>query len=189
MKLENNFATFRSRAGHLVRVRPIRFDDAPSLVDIFEHMTVESRYKRFHQTMDHVSPGRVQQEAINIAQADSNSHWGLLAFADLPDRQHAPVGAVRFVRTAPHEAEVAISIRDDFQNMGVGTQLMHMLAETAREMGLQRLIADIQNDNPAIWYVLKSLPYHVTRLPEGSGSNIVISLTSPRELAGSISPG
>ena len=186
MKVENNFVTFRSRAGNLVRVRPIRFDDAPSLVDIFEHMTAESRYKRFHQTLDHVSQSRVQQEAISIAQADSNSNWGLLAFTDLPDQQHVPVGAVRFVRTAAHEAEVAISIRDDFQNMGIGTQLMHMLAGAAREMGLQRLFADIQNDNPAIWHVFKSLPYDVTRLPEGTGSNVVISLITPRDLTGSI---
>lgn len=189
MKLEDKFVTFRSQASHLIQVRPIRFDDAPSLVDIFEHMTAESRYKRFHQTMDQVSPSRVQQEAINIAQADSNSNWGLLAFTDLPDRPHAPIGAVRLVRTAPHEAEVAISIRDDFQNQGIGTQLMRMLAEAAQAMGFQRLIAAIQNDNPAIWHVFRKLPYDVAHSTEGTVSNIVISLTTPRELTNPIFPG
>ena len=187
MQVEDKTVTFRSRADHLVQVRPMRFDDAPLLVDIFEHMTAQSRYSRFHQTMDHVNPSRVRQEAINIAQADSSNNWGLVAFADLPDRQNVPIGAVRFVRTAPYEAEVAISIRDDFQNMGIGTQLMRMLAEEAHKMGLHQLVADIQNDNPAIWYVIKSLPYHVHRLSEGVYSNIVISLTSPRDLTGSIS--
>ena len=189
MKVKDKTVTFRSRADHLVQVRPMRFDDAPLLVDIFEHMTAQSRYRRFHQTLEHVNPDRIRQEAINIAQAETSSNWGLIAFADLPDRQNVPIGAVRFVRTAPYEAEVAISIRDDFQNVGIGTQLMHMLAEAAHKMGLQRLVADIQNDNPAIWYVFKSLPYHVHRLPEGVCSNIVISLTSPRDMAGSISTG
>ncbi len=152
-------------------------------------MSAQSRYRRFRQTTDHVSPSRIRQEAANIAQADPGKNWGLIAFSDLPDRQNVPVGAVRFVRTAQYEAEVAISIRDDFQNVGIGTQLMHMLAEEAYKMGLRRLVADIQNDNPAIWYVFKSLPYHVHRLPEGVSSNIVISLTSPPDKAGSISTG
>ena len=189
MKIEDKTVTFYSRAGHLVRVRPMQFDDAPLLVDIFEHMSSQSRYRRFRQTTDHMNPNRIRQEATNIAQADPSSNWGLIAFADLPDRQNAPIGAVRFVRTKLDEAEVAISIRDDFQNVGIGTQLMHMLAEEAHRLGLQRLVADIQNDNPAIWYVFKSLPYHVDRLPEGTCSNIVISLTSPPVMAGPISTG
>lgn len=189
MVVDDNTVSFFSRAGHLVHVRTMRFDDAPLLVNIFEHMTAESRYRRFHQTLDHVEPSRVQQEAINIAQAGSGSGWGLIAFTDLPDRQNVPIGAVRFVRTVPNEAEVAISLRDDFQNEGIGTQLMHILADSARKMGVKQLVADIQNDNPAIWHVFKSLPYHVLRQPEGLNSNVVISLTSPRDLASSISIG
>ena len=72
-----------------------------------------------------MEPGRVQREAISIAQADSSSHWGLIAFADLPDRKNAPVGAARLVRTTPIEADVAISIRDDFQNTGIGSDRPH----------------------------------------------------------------
>ena len=70
MKVEDKTVAFRSRAGHTVRVRPLQFDDAPLLVDIFEHMTAQSRYRRFRQTTDHVSPSRIRQEAANIAQAD-----------------------------------------------------------------------------------------------------------------------
>jgi len=189
MEIKDKTVTFRSRENHLVEVRSINFGDAPLLVDIFDHMTSESRYRRYHQTLDHVSHDRVRQEAINIAQADPSTNWGLIAFTDLPDRQNVPIGAVRFVCTSPLEAEVAISIRDDFQNVGIGTHLTHMLADAARKKGLQRLIADIQNNNPAIWHVFNSLPYHVLRQPEGVNSNIVISLTSPRHLAGSIATG
>lgn len=189
MNAVNIIDSFSSNAGHLIHVRPIRFEDAPLLVEIFEHMTSESRYRRYHQTLDHVHPSRVQREAINIAQADPSTNWGLIAFTDLPDRKSVPIGAVRFVRTAQHEAEVAISICDNFQSLGIGTRLMHMLAETARDMGLHRLVADIQNNNPAIWHVFKNLPYNILRKPEGITSTIVITLTSPRELAGPISTG
>jgi len=184
MKTQASTTTFISTAGHLMVVRPIRPDDAPLLVEIFEYMTAESRYRRYHQTLDHVSAKRVWKEALNIANADSNNNRGFIAFTDLPNRRNVPVGAARFVRTGPEEAEVAISIRDDFQNLGIGTQLMRLLAEEAHALGYRRLIADIQNDNPAIWHVFKSLPYHIIRSPEGSNSNIIVSLNSLPETAG-----
>ena len=87
MKHQDQFITFRSRAGHIVRVRPMQFEDSSLLVDIFENMSSESRYRRFHQTMDQVNPTRVHQEAANIAQADPSRNWGLIAFVDLPRQQ------------------------------------------------------------------------------------------------------
>ncbi len=179
----DNIIAFHAQNGQLIRTRPLGPDDAPSLVSIFEHMTPDSRYRRFHQTLNHVNPHRVQQEAANIAQTSAGNNWGLIAFTDLVDEPDVPIGAVRFIRTAPHEAEVAISIRDDFQNQGIGTQLMRMLAETARQMGLKRLVADIQNDNPAIWHVFKNLPFDVQRQPEGLYSHIVIPLISEKDPA------
>jgi acetyltransferase len=181
--------TFHSAAGHLIHVRRLQFDDAPLLVDIFEHMTSDSRYRRFHQTLDYVSASRMQQEALQIAHADPEKNRCLIAFTDLPGRSGMPIGAVRFVYTGPQEAEVAISIRDDFQNMGIGTQLMQLLAEEARMMGFSRLTADIQNDNLAIWHVFKSLPYPVHRSPDGSFSTIVITLTPQNAGSSSNSTG
>lgn len=172
---------FESKQGQLIRVRHITPGDAALLVDIFEHMSSDSRYKRFNQSLDSVVPDRVWREATKIVEADTDKKQGLLAFADLPDQAAVPVGAVRFVETGPAEAEVAISLRDDFQNMGIGTRLMHMLAREARDLGYVTLTASIRNDNPAIWRVFNSLPYEVVRTPEGSFSDITIRLDRPRQ--------
>jgi acetyltransferase len=177
--------TFHSNAGHLIHVRRLQSDDAPLLVDIFEHMTSDSRYRRYHQTLDHVSADRIQQEALQITQADPGKNRCLIAFTDVPGQTAVPIGAVRFVQTSPQEAEVAISIRDDFQNMGIGTQLMRLLAEEARVMGFRRLTADILNDNLAILHVFNSLPYPVLRSLEGTNSNLMITLTPQGEIVSS----
>jgi len=186
---QQQYATFRSTANHLIHIRPLQPDNAPLLVDIFEHMTSESRYRRYHQTLDHVSANRIQQEALLIAQADPDKNRCLIAFTDLPGQAAVPIGAVRFVQTAADEAEVAISIRDDFQNMGIGTQLMRLLVEEARMLGLRRLTADIQNDNLAIWHVFKSLPYPLRRSPDGMNSTIMITLAPQNEIASSTLTG
>jgi len=141
-------------------------------------MTSESRYRRYHQTLDHVSPSRIWQEAENITQADPEHNRGLLALIDLPGEEVVPVGAVRFVATSPEEVEVAISIRDDYQNKGIGTRLMRLMADEAQALGYHQLTAGIQNDNPAIWQVFSKLPYKVKRVPQGSYSNIMITLNS-----------
>ena len=173
--LENN--SFSAKDGHVIRVRELRPDDAALLVEIFEHMSPDSRFKRYNQALGDVAAVRVWQEAIQIAYGDAQKEYGLIALTNLEEKERVPVGAARLVETGPGVAEVAISLRDEFQNLGIGTRLMQMLAEKARELGFRELTASIRNDNPAIWQVFNSLPFEVKRVPEGGFSEITVSLS------------
>jgi acetyltransferase len=174
-KTETN-ERFFSKEGHDIRVRRVEAADTRHLVDIFEHMSSESRYLRYNQSLDDVEPARVWEEATKIACADRDKNHCLIAFTDLPDGTSIPVGAARLVETDPGIAEVAISLRDDFQNIGIGRQLMRLLAFEARDAGYRTLTASIRNDNPAIWKVFNKLPFEVIRAPEGSFSEVTIKL-------------
>ncbi len=175
IKKETNYS-FLSKEENRIWVRRLMPKDGPFLVSVFDHMTPESRYRRFHQTLDNVSTSRVRQEAENIAQADPQTNRGLLALANHPEEGLVPVGAVRIVELNPQEVELAISIRDDFQNQGIGTQLVKLIAYEARVLGYKRIVANIQNDNVAIINVFNKLPYDMQRLSQGSYSDIVITL-------------
>ncbi|HEX6385393.1 MAG TPA: GNAT family N-acetyltransferase [Anaerolineae bacterium] len=170
--------SFETKTGLAVRVRPIQPDDAPYLVAIFEHMSSESRYRRFHQPVDNVGEARVWTEAERIAQADPETAEGLIAFADLPNEPNAPVAAARYVRLEPTVAEAAISVRDDLQNIGIGTRLLQLLAEEAREAGVHKLVAVVQNSNKPIWRILEHLSFAVKREPQGAVSEVEIDLLS-----------
>jgi GNAT superfamily N-acetyltransferase len=172
---------FQTKDGQEVRVRRLVYDDAVYLVDIFEHMSSDSRYRRFHQTTDHLHPGRIWREAENIAHMDEARQGGLLAFADLPDRPNAPIGAARFVCLGEGRAETAVSVRDDMQNKGIGSALLKMLAEEARKHGIKQLVADVFNSNKGVIAILNKLPYIVTRKLEGVYSTIEIDLTRPKK--------
>lgn len=176
MNLQERTSSFVAKNGQKIFVRHLRDNDAPLLVSVFNHMTSESRYRRFHQTVDNISPSRIWQEAQNIAQADPHYNHGLIAFVEHPMEGFLPVGAVRIVKLNPDEAEVAISIRDDFQNIGIGTKLMRLVADNAQILGYKRLVADIQNNNQAVLQVFYKLPYSVQRELEGSTSHIVVTL-------------
>lgn len=171
------YETISAKNGLLVEVRPIQPDDAPNLIDLFEHMGSESRYLRFHQTLDNPSPRRVRREAEQIVKPEPHK-FGLLAFADLPDQLHAPIGGARYVGVGEGVAEVAISVRDDMQRKGIGTQLMKLLIEKARARGIRRLVADVKNNNKGVWRLLEGLEVPMKRTIEGVYSLIEIDLTS-----------
>lgn len=168
--------TFFTKTGVQVYVRPIQPDDTPFLVDIFQHMGSESRYRRFLQAVDHVSEERIWQEAERIAHTDPQHSGSLLAFVDLPDAPQTPIAAARYVEMEPETAEIALSVRDDWQSMGIGTQLLKELVEIARRAGFVCLVGMIQNDNEAIKQVLRRLPYRVQFEAEGTISNIEVLL-------------
>ncbi|MCB8983068.1 MAG: GNAT family N-acetyltransferase [Ardenticatenaceae bacterium] len=177
--------SFTTKDGQEISVRRLRHDDAVYLVDIFENMSSDSRYRRFHQMTDNLQPALIWREAENIAHLDEARQGGLIAFADLPDRPQAPIAAARFVCLGEGRAETAVSVRDDMQNKGIGTQLLHLLTEEARAQGIQKLVADIMNNNRAILGVLRKLPYVVSRVPDGLYSTLEIDLTRLKEEEGS----
>lgn len=174
MKLQDMLYTFHTKDGLLIGVRHLRHDDAVYLVDIFENMSADSRYQRYHQIVDHFHAGRIWQEAETIAHMDAKKQGGLIAFADLPDNSNTPVGAARYVCLGERSAETAVSIRDDMQGGGIGSELLNVLAEEARHKGIQQLVAEVLTSNKGMMGVLKKLPYEITR--EIDGANYVLTV-------------
>ena len=168
--------TFPTKTGITVRVRYLEPEDVPLLVDIFEHMGDESRYRRFNQPLERVTTERVWTEAENIAQAVMTNSRGLIAFADLADQPNAPVAAARYVLIGNDEAEVALSVRDDMQGQGIGKRMFQLLIEEARRAGLQRLVGSVQNENAAVWGLLRHVNLPIEHIPDGAVTEIVIQL-------------
>lgn len=181
MKLEEMLYTFYTKDGILIGVRHLSFDDAVYLVDIFENMGADSRYQRYHQSIDHVNAARIWQEAETIAHMDDKKQDGLIAFADFPDKPNAPVGAARYICIGDGRADTGVSVRDDMQGQGIGSELMGLLAEEARHNGIQELVADVLNNNKGIMRILQKLPYEMTRRPEGVYSTLTIHLDRLKE--------
>jgi len=139
----------------LLRIRPLKPEDARYLVNLFEHMGQESRYLRFNLALTDPSPDLVWAEAERLARIDPEQDGAWLVFADLPDQPEAPIAGARFVRTDETTAEVSIAVRDDMQNQGVGSHLLPFVIEQARVAGVCKLTAAIQRNNRPLWYLLK----------------------------------
>ncbi len=175
---------FTAKDGIPVWVRLLRQKDAAFLVDLFEHMGPESRYRRFHRVADNVPATQVWEEAERIATAVPSEQLGLIAFSSLPEEGEVAVGAARIVWLTDTSAELAMSIRDDRQGQGIGRRLLTMVLELAQVAGAETITGMVQNDNDSMWYLLAHLPYPVQRMIDGSESEIAIDLTQTKEDVG-----
>ena len=167
---------FISKQGRRIGVRQIRADEPHLLLDLFAHMSSESRYQRFLQTVDHLSTQRLWDEATHIAQQSEAGDVCLGGFVVDKGGQETLIGAARYVHVDDDSVEIALSIRDDYQNQGIGTGLLALLIAEARARGVRQVVATVQNDNERMLHLLHRLDMPVTRTVDGASSFFAIDL-------------
>ena len=130
------------RDGTLVRMRPIRSDDAPRLVALYDHLSRDTRYHRFFSVMHRLPP----DWARFLATVDYRSRLALVV--ESPDDADTLVAVARYEPTTESgTAEVAFVVQDGWQERGLGTVLFSELLAAAELNGIRRFRAWILADN------------------------------------------
>lgn len=171
---------FLARNDLPVRVRPMQTDDVPYLLEIFGKMGAESRYNRFNETLVDPDEEMVWTEAEHIAEAIGRNSYGLLAFVDRPEIENTPIAGVRWVMVGPDTAEMAVSVTDEYQGLGIGTRLVELLVEEARAAGIRHLVGTVNSENSSMWAVLHKLPYPLSYVQDGATTAIKLDLEQSR---------
>ena len=133
-------------------VRQVRSADAPHLADGFARLSARSRQLRFLAPKKELSPAELRY----FTDVDHHDHE-VLGALDYAGRRG--VGIARYVRDAddPQAAEIAVTIVDDWQGRGLGTELVALLSERARSEGIRRFTALVAADNPAMAGLLRNV--------------------------------
>ena len=145
-------------------IRPIEPGDRAAFIAAFERLSATSRYRRFMSPHDHLS----ESELRYFTEVDHHDHEALVAID--PDAGEG-IGVARYVRDRerPDSAEIAVAVADDWQGQGIGTELLHRLADRAREEGIGRFTALMLADNQPMMHLLDDLG-EVRILDEGQGA-------------------
>jgi GNAT superfamily N-acetyltransferase len=133
-----------------ITVRPLRNGETGVVQAVFDRLGARSRLLRFGGAKSVLTPAELEQ----LARVDGDHHV-LVAVID-----NVPVGIARLVRDGA-EAEVAVTVADEWQQRGVGSVLADRLAADARAAGIERLRATIHVDNRASM----ALMWRMTRGP------------------------
>lgn len=162
---------FPTASREKLQIRLLESGDADNLIQIFTQMGSESRFKRFLQTMEHVTPAQVEREANHIIEQIPAHGNGLIAI-----QNGQPLGVARYVKLDDHKAEIAVSVIDSAQGQGVGSQLLPLLSELAYDNGIMELVGTVSNNNEPMWHLLNKLPYPIERYSEGGESAFTLDL-------------
>ena len=122
---------------------------------MFEQLSPESRRRRFLAPMTHLSDGMLRQL---VDEVDGIDHVALVLAVEGPGDEYDPIAIARMVRydDLPDAADVAVTVRDDWQGRGVATALLSTLVER-RPGGVTHLITEVMGDNPRSLAMLSRL--------------------------------
>jgi RimJ/RimL family protein N-acetyltransferase len=142
----------RLRDGSRILIRPVRSTDASLIAEGFARLSERSRRMRFLGKKDELTPAELHY----YANVDHHDHEALGAL-DPADGRLA--GVARYVRDAddPQAAEIALTIADDWQGRGLGTELLARLSDRAREEGIRRFTAVMASENVPMGMLLRSV--------------------------------
>ena len=140
------------RDGSEVLIRPVRGSDAPLLADGFARLSARSRQLRFLTAKHTLS----EAELRFLTEVDHQDHEALGALSPADGRG---VGIARYIRDPgdPRAAEIAVTIADDWQGRGLGTELLAQLSGRARQAGICRFTATVAYGNMAMTRLLQHM--------------------------------
>jgi GNAT superfamily N-acetyltransferase len=142
------------RDGIRVRIRPIVPDDKSHLIDGFNRLSPESRYRRFLSPIAELTPDMLRE----LTEVDYVDHFAYIAFA-VEASGEVGAGVARYVRAPeePEVAEAAVTVVDEYQGRGLGTFLLQALGAVALENGIRRFRGYALETNRPIREVLEAL--------------------------------
>ena len=140
------------RDGSRVRIRQGRQSDGELQLRAFDHLSPESRYRRFL-----APPGALSRALLRyLTEVDHHDHKSILA---LNEEGTAGLGIARYVRhvSRPDAAEVAVTVIDDWQGRGLGTLLLEAICARARAEAIRTFTALMLTENHEMLDLLKRL--------------------------------
>jgi L-amino acid N-acyltransferase YncA len=167
------------RDGTVVVVRQVHRGDAALLADGFARLSEESRRLRFLSAKERLTAAELRY----FTEVDHHDHEALGALDETDGRG---LGVARYIRHAddPEAAEVAVTVVDDWQRRGLGTELLSRLIDRARAEGVRRFTALVSADNDATIGLLQGVGADVRAVSREPGV-VEYEITPPAEGLGS----
>jgi acetyltransferase len=143
--------------GKEVFLRPIMSTDGPLLVDLFNKLSPESIHLRFLTNL----PALSEDMLYRFTHMNYESEFALGALIE-EDGEDAIIAVARYAYDIhTHLHELAVVVRDDWQHLGLGKQLLEKIIDVGRDHGISRFGGTMDPQNNTIRQLLWELGYEV----------------------------
>jgi acyl-CoA hydrolase/ribosomal protein S18 acetylase RimI-like enzyme len=126
-----------------IRFRPIKPSDERLLREFFYSHTAETVYQRYHAPMRSLTPKQVQQ----LCTLDYDTQMAIVGFRRVGETEQIAAIGRYVVDRSTGLAEVAFTVHDELQCMGIGTWLLEKLVSIARPRGIRGLVGYVLSNN------------------------------------------
>jgi acetyltransferase len=154
--------TMKLEDGTKLTVRPIRPEDEPAVVKFHQHLserTVTRRYfqplelwqRTAHERLTHRCFIDYDREMALVVEKKNGSGESEIVAVSRMYKQHGTTSAL-----------TAVIIRDDFQHIGIGTELFRRQLEIARAEGLKHVLCNMLAEDKDMHAICTKLGFRVT---------------------------
>ncbi len=139
--------------GTKVLLRAIRPEDEPAEQEMLASLSHETMRTRFFSAIKDIS----HEWLILFCNIDYDRHIAIVAETE-KDGKKSMIGVARLIMDQDMmSGEVAFLVQDKYQGKRLGSKLVEMLIEIAREKGLEEVRADVLTENERMLHVFKRL--------------------------------
>lgn len=171
------FTEARLPEGTRAFIWPVLPVDRETIRTAYEDLSPQSRNRRFLSSVPHLTESMLDRL---VDQVDGIDHVALALVVLDQDNIGTPVGIARMIRYQDHptDADLAVTVVDDWQGRGVATALLAELLRQ-RPAGVARVVTTVAADNAASLAMLRRLG-ETTVSPAGIDRlDVVVDLGPP----------
>ncbi|MBU2551474.1 MAG: GNAT family N-acetyltransferase, partial [Proteobacteria bacterium] len=160
----------QTRTGLDLTLRPVKISDEPLIKDFFYSVSESSLYKRFISPIVKMPHHRLQEFVV----IDYGKDMAILAVLEAEDME-VIVGIGQYL-VLEHQniAEVAFLVRDDYQDRGIGSELLKYLTFLARRQGLEGFTAEVVMNNEAMIHLFEKMDFDITKKFESNAFRLLM---------------
>jgi len=163
--------------GSNIVIRPIRPEDAEIEQAFVRKLSEESRYFRFMNSIQELS----QSMLVRFTQIDYSREIALIAVTEThghkAESKEIEIGVARYATNPDGEScEFAIVIADNMHGKGLGSKLMTVLMDAARERGLKVMQGEVLGQNTHMLKLMKNLNFTIEPSKEDDSIKTVYKL-------------
>jgi acetyltransferase len=155
--------------GREVLLRPIKPEDEPLWLEMFQSFSDESIRYRFFQILKD-TPHEVRVRYCNI---DYDREIAIVP--ELTEKNRKRILGVSRISTEPDgkSGELAFIIGDQWQGLGLGTKIVDYTLEIAKEMGIETVYAIMLPDNNRALNLTKKMGFKIEYLSDGTAKGVL----------------
>ena len=148
-----------TKTGQAILLRPVKISDEPLLKDFFYSLSDESMYQRFISARKDF-PHQLLQKFVAV---DYSQKMILVAVKEEDDKELICGLGQYDINSDIFTAEVALVVRDDCQNKGIGAELLSYLAYLAKKRGILGFTAEVLAGNNPVFRLFKKMGFIVSK--------------------------